>query len=428
MIVQDPLYGRFQLPSRLVQLLLTPEVRRLSQIRLLNTTTPSLATLGDLRRYSHTLGVLHLALSSRQIGYTPGERDALAASVILHDIGTPPFGHLMEYHLKELTGWSHEDAIHALLWGFHAPENRAHQIFAGRSLTVRTVLRRIGIELELVQAIITKQHPLSALLFGSIDFDNLDNVVRMAWALGIPCRRSLSLDLAKGLSVTRGGVLQFSHARQGESIQQWADLRRQVYEVLVFDPPTVAAQAVLSEAIGIALRSDVISESDWPLYDELLIERLRSNTSTKRLISRDYLGQLPNLVFALQLTGELSDYKLQSRAEAKATLDRLLNNEFGKGKALGYVFLDRGSFGKELVFSDPDTSEQWATGRDSHSIILYGFLRSSYRLTAERASAVVEAVLTEIGIPKGSVMRQLVAGAREEDRFGDDPQLTLPAF
>src|ERR1039457_6018682 len=100
MIVHDPLYGRFELPSRLDRLLLAPEVRRLSQIRLLNIATPSLATLGDLRRYSHTLGVLHLALLSRQVGYTKEERDALAASVILHDIGTPPFGHLMEYHLK----------------------------------------------------------------------------------------------------------------------------------------------------------------------------------------------------------------------------------------------------------------------------------------------------------------------------------------
>jgi HD superfamily phosphohydrolase len=428
MIVQDPLYGRFQLPSKLDRLLLAPEVRRLSQIRLLNTATPSLATLGDLRRYSHTLGVLHLALSSRQVGYTPGERDALAASVILHDIGTPPFGHLMEYHLKERTGWSHEDAIHDLLWGFHAPENRAHQIFAGRSLTVRTVLRRIGIDLELVQAIITRQHPLSALLFGSIDFDNLDNVARMAWALGIPCPPSLPVDLAKGLSVTRGGVLQLSHGRHGESIQQWARLRRQVYDILAFDPPTVAAQAVLSEAIGMALQSGDISEVDWALYDELLIERLRSNASTKRLITRDYLGHLPNLVFALQLTGGLSDYKLKSREEAKATLDRLLKDEFGEGKAFGYVFLDRGSFEKELAFSDPDTSEHWVTGRNSGSVILYGFLRSSYHLTVEQASAAVKATITEIAIPTGSVMRRLVAGAREEDGLEDEPQRMLPTF
>jgi len=362
------------------------------------------------------------------VGYTPEERDALVASVILHDIGTPPFGHLMEYHLKELAGWSHEDVIHAILWGFHAPENRAHQIFAGRSLTVRTVLRRVGIDLGLVQAIINRQHPLSTLLFGSMDFDNLDNVARMAWAIGIHFLPSLPLDLAKALSVTREGVLQLSRAQHGESIKQWAQLRRQVYEVLVFDPPTVAAQAVLSEALGIALRSGLISKFDWALYDELLVERLRSNIETKRLITRDYLGHLPKQIFALQISGKLADYKLKSRAEAKATLDHLLNEQFGDGRALGYVFVDRGSFEKGLEFSDPDTGEQWVAGRSSESIVLYGFLRSSNRLTADLASAAVEAVVGEIDIPKSSIIRQIIAGGREEDRFGDEPQLTLPAF
>lgn len=60
MIVFDPIYGRFSVPDYLARLIVTPEVRRLSQVRLLNTITPSLAALGDLRRYSHTLGVLFL--------------------------------------------------------------------------------------------------------------------------------------------------------------------------------------------------------------------------------------------------------------------------------------------------------------------------------------------------------------------------------
>src|SRR5437870_336364 len=111
MKVHDPLYGTFKLAGRWLPLLFTPEVRRLSQIRLLNTLTPSLATLGELRRYSHTLGVLHLCQLNQRGPFSVEERDALAASVILHDIGTPPFGHLFEYHLRELAGWNHEAVI-----------------------------------------------------------------------------------------------------------------------------------------------------------------------------------------------------------------------------------------------------------------------------------------------------------------------------
>src|SRR6266700_4760404 len=99
MKVYDPIYGGFSLPSYVEELVFAPEVRRLSQIRLLNTLTPSLATLGELRRFSHTLGVLHLCDLNGAKGFSPEERKALAASVLLHDIGTPPFGHLMEYNL-----------------------------------------------------------------------------------------------------------------------------------------------------------------------------------------------------------------------------------------------------------------------------------------------------------------------------------------
>src|SRR4051794_12024445 len=127
MIIYDPLYNCFSIPPYLSKLILTPEVRRLSQVRLLNTLSPSVAVLGELRRYSHTLGVLYLCEKNKSSGYTEEERKALATSVLLHDICTPPFGHLLEYHLREATGWSHERMIKPLLWGNHVPENRAHQ-------------------------------------------------------------------------------------------------------------------------------------------------------------------------------------------------------------------------------------------------------------------------------------------------------------
>src|SRR5439155_19290382 len=119
-------------PAQLVSLIVTPEVRRLSQVRLLNSLSPSIAALSEVRRYSHTLGVLHLCTLNKSLQASPSEQAALAASVLLHDIGTPPFGHIFEYHLRDLKGWDHEGVITAVLWGHHVPENVAHQIFAGK--------------------------------------------------------------------------------------------------------------------------------------------------------------------------------------------------------------------------------------------------------------------------------------------------------
>ena len=197
---------------------------------------------------------------------------------------------------------------------------------------------------------------------------------------------------------------------------------------MIFDPLTVAAQAVLSKAIDLALRSGHINQFDWALFDELLIERLRSNAKTKRLISYDYLGQPPNLVFALQVTGELSDYGLTNRTDLTAILDGALEKHFGDRKALSYVFVDRGALEKQLTFSDPDTSEPWVIGHHSRSIVLYGFLRAPHKATTDRANATLDTVLAQSGIPQTATIRRLISGARQEENFGDEPQLTFPAF
>jgi HD superfamily phosphohydrolase len=426
MIVHDPIYGQFRLPHQLLELVRTPEVRRLSQIRLLNTLTPTLPTLGDLRRYSHTLGVVHLAHINGQPGYSAQERSAFAASVILHDIGTPPFGHLMEYHLKERHQWSHENVIHAMLWGFHAPENRAHQIFAGRAMSVRAVIRRARLSLELIEAIITRKHPLAHLLFGTLDLDNLDNVVRMAWALGLRFETSIASKIAHSLGVSRDGTLQLSQCLR-TLVEQWSELRRKVYEILIFDGATVAAQAVLSEAIEIGLELGLLSENDWALYDETLLERLRAHETTKQMVARQYLGELPSLIYAVQVVGDLWDYGLKNRADAKSLLDQVLAERFGENKCLAYVFVDRGSFEKRLDFIDPESLEAWTIGMMSRSFVLYAFCRRG-KIPIPEAAAAAETLAARIGASDTNIMRSVISDSREDAWADDQPQLTLPAF
>ena len=70
MKVYDPLYGNFEIPTFLRQLVLAPEVRRLMGVRLLNAPTPTLPTLSEIRRFSHTLGVLRLVLLNPLVGFS----------------------------------------------------------------------------------------------------------------------------------------------------------------------------------------------------------------------------------------------------------------------------------------------------------------------------------------------------------------------
>lgn len=396
MTVYDPLYGRYEIPSYLVKLVVTPEVRRLSQVRLLNTMTPSLATLGELRRYSHTLGVLILCSKLINTEYSEDEFKALSASVLLHDIGTPPFGHLLEYHLKESTGWTHEAIIKAVLQRAYAPENSAHQIFAGRALEFAAVLKSVDIRLDLVEAIVTRQHPLSHLLFGTIDLDNLDNIARMGWALGLTGGTECAVRLAATIAVDRSARLLLP-ASERQTVFRWSALRRQIYQILVFDPPTVAAQAVLSQTIANAIDENILTDEDWHLSDEELLARLQSVSATKDAVNLEYLGRLPEMVSALQIKGTLADHGFMNRVAAKDYVEAVLREELEDDNVLGYVFVDRGTFAKSLAFYDPRTSIIWKEGETSSSIVLYGFVRSQRRPPALRLKRVMERFLERFG-------------------------------
>jgi hypothetical protein len=321
----------------------------------------------------------------------------------------------MEYHLREKGGWSHEGIIKAVLWGFHAPENRAHQIFGGRTIEFQSVLRSSKISLELVEAVVTGQHPLSVLLFGTIDLDNLDNVARMAWALGMPGGPELATRLASTLTVSRDSRLRLSGAEERQTVQRWSALRRSVYEVVVFDPPTVAAQAVLSEAIGVALRTDVLCEDDWSLSDEGLLELLRANLHTKDAITREYLGRLPSMVFCVQVASTLEELGLRDRVSAKTVVEEAVHREFPSERVLGYVFVDGGTFEKKLTFYDPNSQDTWEEGQRSTSVILYGFVRTQKKgLPGARCKRAAQYLLNHLSISSDQLKRCQIGWSTEE--------------
>ena len=99
MRIHDTLYGAFEVPGYLGALLTAPEVRRLTEVRLININSISLAALADVKRYSHTLGVVRLCMENPLIGLNGDEIRAFLASILVHDAATPAFAHLFEYFL-----------------------------------------------------------------------------------------------------------------------------------------------------------------------------------------------------------------------------------------------------------------------------------------------------------------------------------------
>lgn len=397
MNIFDPLYGRFELSEIARTLCTLPEVRRLSQVRLLNSITPTLATLSELRRYAHTLGVLHLfSVWKRTNGrrFSVSDVDALEVAIILHDVATPAFGHLFEYVLKESLGWDHESAAVTTLLKDHGRASTAQQIFAGRTPKVLDHIDRLGVDLEKVKAILTKRHVLSMLIFGVVDFDNLDNVWRMSWALGLdgPGSARDAEALASCLDVTSSGMLRLGG--DGPALlHTWSTLRRAAYNVIIFDQATVASQALLTYAIKQGLLRNVIAPEDWLLHDESLLARLSGDVLLKDVIERQYLGQLPHPILSVQLRWGSGSFFDLSREQIEAQL-RTSMEAVIEGPVWVYAFKERGSFEKEISFAD-EAGRLHTFGSTSRSLIISTF--SDRRLTGQRLRAASKAFMEVLG-------------------------------
>jgi hypothetical protein len=294
---------------------------------------------------------------------------------------------LFEYHLRERFHWHHEAIITDVIQGLSSPENTSHPIYFGKAIQFLEQCRTLGVDEKILFEIVSRKHPLSQMIFGTLDFDNLDNVVRMAWALGMGFDRSLSPELAAALNVRADGTLHLSRETGLPLVSAWAALRRAVYEVLVFDGPTVAAQAVLSTAIREAFDTGTLSTKDWEKHDEDLITFLRENRRINRQLMADYTGRLPELVLCAQIPGSLADIDQENRKGAEDLGLSTLYKHFPKHNFLSYAFIDRGTFEKQLKFRDTKSGEDWELGKNSQSVVLYAFTRQRSALDSGRLLA-----------------------------------------
>src|SRR5262249_13954555 len=143
--VFDPIYGEVRLPGFLRPFVESPEFRRLGFIRLLNFESIELAAISEAKRLSHTLGVLHLATRITSLSFSTEELKALLYAVVLHDIGTPPFGHTLEYEFVRRYNLDHETIAAKVLDLIHHWLSADHQIYRGRAVRLSKAIRSTGV-------------------------------------------------------------------------------------------------------------------------------------------------------------------------------------------------------------------------------------------------------------------------------------------
>jgi hypothetical protein len=337
--VQDALYGRISFDAPFSLLLSAPIVQRMRHIRLSNIDSIDLPGIANLSRYEHVLGVAHLAsIAGFRPSLTVSERLVLDAAAVLHDWAITSFGHLVEEAFNYVGAkFEHEKQLAALAAGESAEEIGGvehRQILGGREIGLYPWIGKIvsaPFEQERMLTAITDHikgdGKYGRVIAGTIDLDNIDNVTRMAYHMGIVHDGELAVQLARAIvgvdEQTRAPIFA---PEAVASIEAWLALRHAVYTLLMLSEGDFAGKLMLIAATVAAYEGGQIRSADWSMTDGQFFESLRTSpiAFVKETATRWFVGELWDMAPLSWFEGQRPDYTVlrQFSQALSAHMDR----------------------------------------------------------------------------------------------------------
>lgn len=276
MYIYDCLYGKMEFGKKVLRCMLTPEMQRLREVRLGNINSLCLTGSANINRYEHSVGTAYLALvnvKENASNFSKEEKDAFIYASLFHDLANGPFGHAYEYIVKK-QGFVPEnsigDVILGKMSGSHRKGVKLEPFYMGEPNEIGTVLSKK--EIETVDEIVRGDNvSCSKILSDSIDIDNIDNVYRMAFHMGIPIDSRIPLELARGIVCKNNAVLFKNYVMP--YLYDWYETRSKVYAMLLYNPEDFAAKCMMADVMDAVLEKEP-SIIKWQFTDSQLIESL----------------------------------------------------------------------------------------------------------------------------------------------------------
>ena len=271
----DKLHGGFALPAIAGVLLKTPTFQRLEEISM-HTLPRESVPHGVATRAEHSLGVERLALDviNHNSGYlSTFQEKLLLASSMLHDAGNPPLSHLTEPFLRKMKGRDGESFLENVLAGSEAA----------------VVLSELfGIPSSMVVAMVTGRfQPFSDVLHGSIDIDNLDNVLRYEFAS--TGQRLFDARRIASSYRFRRGRWEFPMDILDE-VRKWQAARKSVYGG-IYGHPYLAFGSMAYRAVELVFAEEGLPEEFFRFTDSDAFAFLQTNENARHLIEAVLAGR-----------------------------------------------------------------------------------------------------------------------------------------
>lgn len=380
----DPLYGEIYLPDYVWAVTRAPEVQRLREVRMCNINSVSLVGAASVNRYEHAIGTSHLArvnMEAWPFGVSEEQAWVFVLAALLHDIGTAGFGHSVEYVLGA-EGFEHEDVFEIVCRppgedvGFQYRRATWEPVFFGRQRELRTLLSEDV--LQEIDRLAKGEGELGPLISGSMDLDNIDNVFRLAYHMGVWRGSATPLELAEAVHVEEGRLKVKESDVAG--IEEWLAVRGELYRRLLLNADEFSAKCMLERALEIAQDKEP-GIVRWNYVDYgLMWELRRVEGEVKELVDRIMLGRLFGclglfVIKDLSVAHTLSRRAYRRSLEEKATerLRALPYVKYKNAMVAMHVIMDKGKTSRELRVRVGRIGEQ-IFGVDTEQLLVGVFL------------------------------------------------------
>jgi uncharacterized protein len=328
----DPIYGEISFDESMTDLIVRPAVQRLRDIRLSNIDSLSMPGIANISRYEHALGTAYLSTRLAFVRHIDRmEALVVQAAALLHDSAISAFGHLVEEALSyNKVKFNHENKLATLLSGDSDLEVGGIdlQLYAGRESGIGMWAKKtFGAAAEKTLTAITMamngEGRFGRCIAGTIDVDNLDNVARIAFHMGLDFDRGLPIKIASSvIGCENDHGLTFSKDAIG-LVEDWLILRNRVYTKLMLSRSDFAGKAMLIYCIATAYKNGNLGDEGevWRFTDRDLITRLLrcNDAEVVRAVQSWLLHDLWPVSDLLWMSGSVPKYHSVSKFSELAT-------------------------------------------------------------------------------------------------------------
>lgn len=380
------------------ELINTPELQRLRNMRQMNFDVPLIQELGRSRRFPHSIGVAHIALRlAYKSKLAAKETKTVVAAALIHDAAIPPYGHLVESEFKQLDeGFSHESILEKIIYG--AVTDR--EMVPGRFLGVKLILDEHDVDPKAVMKLVSPRPGRKTPISADLDIDNIDNIHRMAAMLGWPGAKENTKHLIDSAYLNGMDEIQFS----GDAeilITKWLEYRERIYTLIIAHPECIANNALQAHLVRLAVKHSIVTPDEWHIteleFEHKLFYSEKTSSIARQLVSGCEYTLLDYVWFKDFSTNEkLTNYKIAEAATRQVkipirsgkpkagdnkremtastvlgrdNIDFLQKSRDGEILTGYFVWDERGLITREISWIDT-TGERHVTGRSSRSCMI----------------------------------------------------------